>query len=177
MTGRDAGRHRRHPLAGIAGRGLVRKIVSGGQTGIDRGALDAATRLGIPHGGWCPKGRRAEDGAIPARYQLEETGSTSYADRTQRNVRDSDGTVILCPNPDRLSGGTALTLRWAERLSKPCRVVSLEVEPCVEELRTWLVDQGIGVLNVAGPRESEYPGGQQKAALFLARLLAIRKGV
>src|SRR3989442_2721366 len=89
------------------------EIVSGGQTGVDRAALDTALALGLPCGGWCPRGRRAEDGPLPTRYPLRETPSSSYPERTVWNVRDSDGTLIL--HRGRLSGGTALTLRLVSR--------------------------------------------------------------
>mgnify|MGYP003793290687 CR=1 FL=1 len=86
---------------------MIKKIVSGGQTGVDRAALDVAMQLGIPVGGWCPRGRRAEDGRIPDSYPLREASSVNYAKRTELNVRDSDGTLILSGGP--LTGGTALT--------------------------------------------------------------------
>lgn len=95
---------------------LVKKIVSGGQTGADRGALDAAIALAIPHGGWCPKGRRTEDGAIPSKYELTETPATNYQARTKRNVEESDGTVILTRGP--LEGGSLFTAEHAERVNK-----------------------------------------------------------
>src|SRR5437870_10377236 len=98
--------------------GMLTKIISGGQTGVDRAALDVALELGLPCGGWCPRGRRAEDGPIPERYPLQEMKSPAYPPRTARNVRDSDGTVILTRGqPDR---GTALTIELAERYRKPC---------------------------------------------------------
>src|ERR1700746_3926565 len=104
-------------------RKLISKIVSGGQTGVDRAALDVALDLGIACGGWCPKGRLAEDGPIPERYPLEETTLPFYPQRTERNVRDSDGTLVLTVGPPK--GGTALTLVLARRQKKPFRVVNL----------------------------------------------------
>src|SRR5438309_6802555 len=96
------------------------KIISGGQSGVDRAALDVALELGISCGGWCPKGRRAEDGVIPEQYPVRENASTSYPPRTEMNVRDSDGTLILTNGrPDR---GTALTVNLAKRYEKPCLV-------------------------------------------------------
>ena len=100
------------------------KIISGGQTGVDRGALDAAMELGIPHGGWCPRGRTAEDGRIPDRYQLRETDSPDYSFRTEQNVLDSDATLILYRG--RIAGGTELTLRLARQHGRPHLVVDLD---------------------------------------------------
>ena len=99
------------------------KIISGGQTGVDRGALDAAIALDIPHGGSCPKGRLAEDGRIPDRYLLTETDSREYFVRTERNILDSDATLILCHG--HISGGTEFTLRMAEQHGRPVKVVDL----------------------------------------------------
>jgi len=132
------------------------KIITGGQTGVDRGALDAAIALGIPHGGWCPLGRLAEDGRIPPHYLLTETDSPEYRLRTERNVVDSDGTLILCRGKP--SGGTELTLRWAERHRKPWLVVDLDRSPEANRIRQWIARHGVRVLNVAGPRESQSPG-------------------
>jgi hypothetical protein len=105
---------------------MLAKIISGGQTGVDRAALDVARELGLPCGGWCPKGRRAEDGPIPARYPLVETASASYPQRTRQNVLDADGTLILTMTPP--TGGTALTIRIAEGNDKPYLVVDLSRE-------------------------------------------------
>jgi len=145
------------------------KIVSGGQTGVDRGALDAAMALGIAHGGWCPRGRLAEDGRISDRYELSETDSPKYAVRTQRNVLDSDATLILCRG--RPTGGTELTLRLAQQHGKPHLVVDLDDPPKFAEVRRWLEDEQVAVLNVAGPRESQSPGIAKQSAEFMAELL------
>jgi len=146
------------------------KIVSGGQTGVDRGALDAAIALGVPHGGWCPRGRLAEDGRIPRRYKLTETDSPEYRVRTEQNVLDSDGTLILCRGAP--SGGTELTLRLAEQHRKPVIVVDLDHAPGAEEIHAWLRAHTVQVLNVAGPRESQSPGIAAAAADFIERLFA-----
>jgi len=145
------------------------KIISGGQTGVDRAALDAALSLGIPHGGWCPLGRWAEDGPIPSCYLLRETDSPDPAVRTERNVLESDGTLILYR--ERLRGGTKLTFQLAQRHGRPCLLVDLDAPLEDEQVRRWLVEQGIKILNVAGPRESQCPGISALAEAFLFRVL------
>lgn len=147
---------------------VIKKIISGGQTGVDRAALDVALALGIPCGGWCPKGRRAEDGVIPAHYPLTETSAKDYRVRTRRNVRDADGTLILARGP--LSGGTALTLRLAMETARPCLVVDLARRPRAHDVRVWLAAHHIRILNVAGPRESNQPGTYLQAKNFLRRI-------
>jgi hypothetical protein len=148
---------------------LFAKIVSGGQTGVDRAALDVALTLGLPCGGWCPKGRRAEDGPLDARYPLRETPWDGYPQRTEWNVRDSDGTLILtCGEPDR---GTALTIELAERYRKPCHVVDLAGEVDVAAVRRWAQTHQVRELNVAGPRASSSPGIYEQAVRFLRELL------
>ncbi len=151
---------------------IVDKIVSGGQTGADRGGLDAAIELGIPHGGWCPKGRRAEDGAIPERYELQEVGSADYKVRTRRNVIDSGGTVIFTRG--RLEGGSKLTEKIAREAGKPCVHQDLEkvrLTVAVQQLREWLRTREVRVLNVAGSRESKAPGLQAAVARLLVSAL------
>lgn len=151
---------------------LPARIVSGGQTGVDRAALDAARALGIPHGGWCPKGRRAEDGPIPAEYALQETESGQYAVRTERNVLDADATLIL--SFGRPSGGTALTLELARRHGRPVWVADLahgEPDELVAGLRSWLEATQVGVLNVAGPRASKHPQVYPRARTLLEAAL------
>jgi hypothetical protein len=144
------------------------KVVSGGQTGVDRAALDVALGLGLPCGGWCPKGRRAEDGPLDARYPLAETPWSGYPQRTEWNVRDSDGTLVLTlGSPDR---GTALTVALAARRRRPCLVVDLGAAPDEEAVRAWARENRVGTLNVAGPRESSSPGIHARAAEFLRRL-------
>jgi len=146
------------------------KIVSGGQTGVDRAALDAAIALGWEHGGWCPRGRLAEDGAIPERYRLVETESRQYAARTERNVVDSDATLILSRGP--LSGGTELTRQFCRRHGRPHRVVDLEQPGPPVELADWLRRHRVAVLNVAGPRESQSPGIGAAAERYLRDVFA-----
>jgi hypothetical protein len=153
---------------------VISKIVSGGQTGVDRAALDVAMELGIDCGGWCPKGRRAEDRTIPKRYPLKETPSSAYPQRTERNVTDSDGTLILTLREPR--GGTALTIRLARSTKKPYKVVKLNRASNTEAVRSWLEKKKISVLNVAGPRESENPGIHLMACDFLRQLFGKHHG-
>jgi hypothetical protein len=147
----------------------VRRVVSGGQTGVDRAALDAARRLGVPCGGWCPRGRRAEDGPIDPVYPLRETRSDRYPVRTSRNVRDSDGTLVLTRG--RPTGGTALTIRIAQRAGRPLLVLDLDLDPRPDEAARWMSEHGITTVNVAGPRESERPGTYDRALAFLVETL------
>jgi len=146
---------------------MVRKIISGGQTGADRAGLDFAIHAGVEHGGYVPKGRKAEDGRIDDRYNLVELSTSSYPARTRRNIEESVGTVIFSLNR-RLSGGTKLTLELANKLGKPVlhiydtrkeRILNPD-SPCLEiqALRDFVCSKKIEILNVAGPRESKEPG-------------------
>jgi len=150
-------------------------VVSGGQTGVDRAALDAALAARLPCGGWCPKGRAAEDGPIPPRYRLRETRRTDPAFRTRLNVRDSDATLIIARGP--LSGGTELTARHANRLSRPCLVVDLDRPEApgllAARIAGWVRANAVSTLNVAGPRESSAPGIQQAARALLDAVFAL----
>ena len=149
------------------------KLVSGGQTGADRAALDVARELGLPSGGWVPRGRRAEDGRIPDDYTgLRETDSPDYSVRTARNVDDSDATLVVCYGAP--TGGTALTVRLARQRKRPLLVLDLERHDpaaAAAELRQWLAHERPGCLNVAGPRASHEPRiGAAVAALLRAAL-------
>ncbi len=144
---------------------MLRKIVSGGQSGVDRAALDAALAHGLKVGGWCPRDRRAEDGMIASHYPLQETPSRAYRQRTKWNVRDSDGTLILAPGKP--TGGTALTIRLTRRYQRPLCVVNLDDGGGVSGVCDWLTENRIATLNVAGPRASSYAGIQARAAEFL----------
>jgi hypothetical protein len=148
-----------------SGKNTLQVVVSGGQTGVDRGALDAAIDMGVEHGGWCPRGRLSEDGTIPFRYRLRETETAEYPERTEKNVIDSDGTLILYRK--RLYGGTQLTRRLARRHGKPCHLIDLADSPDATAVVEWIVREGIQRLNVAGPRESTSPGVGQEACGFL----------
>ena len=143
----------------------VQKIVSGGQTGVDQGALTAAMQLSFEHGGWCPRGRRCENGRIPAHFQLRETLAAEYWVRTEQNVIDSDGTLILFRQ--QLTGGSALTQRFAAKHRRPCQLVDLSRSQDPDRVREWLCEKAIRVLNVAGPRESSCPGIMGEAQVFL----------
>jgi len=144
---------------------MIRMVVSGGQTGVDRAGLDAALLAGIPIGGYCPKGRRAEDGTIPEKYLLIELESPESYYRTEKNVLDSDGTLII--NKGIISEGTKLTLDFAAQYGKPSLVVQLDVDEVIDPAQVvrWLKGQFISTLNVAGPRESKCPGGIYQEAL------------
>lgn len=135
------------------------RIVSGGQTGADRAALDAALQLAFPCGGWCPPGRLAEDGPLNSIYPLNELTSGGYRQRTIKNIEDSDGTAIFYFG--RPAGGTELTLVQCIKLHKPYQLVDASEVPALrasEILHRFIQQLAIGVLNVAGPRESRTPG-------------------
>jgi len=137
---------------------MLERIISGGQTGADRSALDFAIEHGIPHGGWCPRGRKAEDGPLNSRYQLNETPGSGYVERTEWNVRDSDGTVVFSIAPI-LTGGSKKTENLARRHHKP--ILHLWRDDAVPfpeaELLRFIRDNDIKVLNVTGPRASKDP--------------------
>lgn len=152
---------------------MIRKIVSGGQTGADRGGLDAAIHCEVPHGGWCPKGRKAEDGVIPLIYHLTEMSTGNYLSRTKANVAESDATVVFTYGVP--AGGSLKTLIHARRLKKPCLEIDLRIlthTKAVEMIEGWLEGEkppngsendtlrppSNCVLNVAGIRESHGPG-------------------
>jgi hypothetical protein len=147
----------------------LKKVISGGQTGVDRGALDAALDMGLEAGGWAPKGRRAEDGIIPDRYPVKETPSRDYEQRTEWNVRDSDATLVLTTGKP--EGGTHSTIETAHRLEKPVFVVDLLKPHNLSSISFWLDYEQVKTLNVAGPRESKVPGIRAMAMAFLKDLL------
>ncbi|HUL53560.1 MAG TPA: putative molybdenum carrier protein [Opitutaceae bacterium] len=142
------------------------QIISGGQTGADRAALDFARARGWPHGGWCPQGRRTEAGPLPPHYQLRETPSDAYAQRTEWNVRDSDGTVIFSL-AHVLAGGAATTADCARRLNKPWLHLTPAAPEPAQRLRKFVATHGMRILNVAGPRASEEP----QVAAFVRQVL------
>ena len=133
-------------------RGIVDRIISGGQTGADRAALDWAIAHGVPHGGWCPKGRKAEDGPIDARYKLVETTSSDYLQRTEWNVRDSDGTVVFSI-ATMLTGGSKKTVDLARKHRKPVLHLSRNGGELFPGART-----------PAFPQRTPHPGSQRRRA-------------
>ncbi|CAF1517121.1 unnamed protein product [Adineta steineri] len=156
---------------------MLKKIVSGGQTGVDRSALDAAIQVNYEYGGWCPRGRRAEDGIIDSiKYaNLQETSTDHYPQRTEFNVRDSDGTLIILLDSENTMGrGTKLTVNIAKKRGKPLLIVCLnEEDNSINQAKVieWLSTNKIEILNVAGPRESTTPGVYKQAEPFLKTLL------
>jgi len=144
-------------------------IVSGGQTGVDRIALDWAIEHGCSHGGYCPKGRIAEDGVIPRRYNLMETKSSKYPIRTRLNIIHSDGTLILSPLP--MTGGTALTAKYAKKEGKAIFVLSPGFEQNdLLALHSFLATRDSCKLNVAGPRLSQWPDSRDFVKRALSRI-------
>jgi hypothetical protein len=154
----------------------IERIVSGGQTGVDRAALDLASQMGIDAGGWVPKGRLAEDGPLPERYRMTETPSDDPAQRTEWNVRDSDATLIV--SDGKLTGGSALTAEIAERLERPCFHADLSKKAApelVDEIVAWLEAGDFKVLNVAGPRASDDADIYDKARAVLRPVFGRRE--
>jgi predicted Rossmann fold nucleotide-binding protein DprA/Smf involved in DNA uptake len=149
------------------------KIISGGQTGVDRGVLDACLEKKSPCGGWCPKGRLAEDGRIDLKYPLKEAEKSSYDFRTRLNVMDSDGTLIIAQ--EKLSGGTLLTWQTATELKKPVLISSpinhKKRDAETTKIRHWIKANNISVLNVAGPRKSEWKEGYDFAFQLVSALI------
>ena len=149
---------------------MIERIVLGGQTGADRAALDAALRLAFPCGGWCPLGRLAEDGPLPPRYPLRETPTRDYAERTRWNVRDSDGTLILCPGEPQ--GGSALTIVYAKIEGRPwLQVDPLDPNATPGPILAWVREHDLRVVNVVGPRESSVPGIHARAMALMEAVL------
>lgn len=145
---------------------MIAKIVSGGQTGADRAALDWAIFRRVPHSGWCPKERKSEDGPLDTRYNLKETLSSNYLQRTEWNARDSDGTVIFSLSPV-LTGGSLKTQIFAVKHKKPCAHIHLGMYAPEAVLLRFIDAHGIKSLNVAGPRGSKEPGVNE----FVMRVL------
>lgn len=154
------------------------RVVSGGQTGVDRGALDAALAVNFPCGGWCPPGRMAEDGSIPERYPLDEMPSGGYRQRTIRNVQDSDATLILYFGV--LQGGTEQTMLHCIKQKRPYKLIDAEeIAPsrAARIASEFVLQHRIAVLNVAGPRQSHNPTAHAYALATVARLLALQSAL
>ena len=157
----------------------LEKIVSGGQTGVDIAALQAAYESGFQTGGWCPPDTRNEQGLIPAKYRLKPTPlerselapDVPRSQRTEWNVRDSDGTLIITDTGHQLESGTLWTRQAALLLSKPILTVDFPVNIKVELICHWLVKHQITILNIAGPGENEVRGIQSKAYMLIKQLL------
>lgn len=137
---------------------MIKKTISGGQTGADRAALDTAIKLGIPHGGWIPKGRKAEDGPLPDKYQLQEMSTDGYSDRTEQNVIESNGTLIICRGKP--TGGSDYTREMTLKHKRHLLHIDLDITPSYDAaslILSWVNLHRIEVLNVAGPRASKDP--------------------
>lgn len=147
----------------------ITKIISGGQTGVDRAALDFAIGRTIPCGGFCPRDRLADDGVIPERYPLQEI-SGGFRVRTEKNVQSSDGTLIL--NLGELQGGSLLTRNLCLKHSKPHLVIDIECDHAIITTRNWLSSIEMNVLNIAGPGEKRIPGIYRSARTFLRMVFA-----
>ena len=151
---------------------MIKKIISGGQTGADRAALDIAIEFGILHGGWIPKGKKTEDGVLPDKYKLKEMPTASYPKRTEQNVLDSDGTVIF--SRGKLTGGSALTRKMAKQNARPWLHIDLDrvtAREAVQIIAGWVDENEIQTLNVAGPRASKDPGIHDFVIRLLERIL------
>ncbi len=137
---------------------MIKKIISGGQTGADQAALDVAIKLDIPHGGWITKGRKTEKGTLPEKYQLQEMPTGSYAKQTEQNVSDSDGTLII--SHGKFTSASVSTQELAEKHGRPLLQIDLKMTAAFEAARTinsWIIRHGINVLNVTGPQASKDP--------------------
>lgn len=154
---------------------MIKKIISGGQTGADRAALDVAIRVGIPHGGWIPKGRKTEDGVLPDKYQLQEMSTASYSKRTEQNVLDSEGTLIV--SHGKLNGGSALTRKLAGKHKRPCIHIDMDrlsIADAVDAIKEWIAHNAIQILNVAGPRASKDTDIYNTTTKILKTMLTIK---
>jgi len=147
---------------------MIRQIISGGQTGVDRAALDVAIKLALPHGGWVPKGRITESGPLADKYNLKETESSSYTERTEKNVMDADGTLIISRGP--LTGGSEYTREMALKHDRSWLHIDLSQSAAFQAVTTinqWIMQKKIGILNVAGPRASKDPSIYREASNIL----------
>jgi hypothetical protein len=159
------------PAAGVT------RIISNGESGAARGALDAAIGLGIEHGGWCVKGRGAEDGLVPERYQLEESFSPTPAVAVQRNVVDADGTAVFAVSEGGEQGADGVDARrFCRQRARPVRVVDLgRAAEEAPRFRDWLDEHRIATLHIAGPTEGASPGLAERVRAFLVAALSARE--
>ena len=144
-------------------------IISGGQSGVDRAALDFAITYGISCGGFCPKGRLAEDGVIHIKYPLQETNSSLYEERTVKNVDISDALLLILD--DELDVGSELALSTARKLSKPVLIINLKSPRPIKEIKFWINKNMPCRINFAGPRESNSPGIYDNTYAYLEELI------
>jgi len=148
------------------------KIISGGQTGVDRAALDVALRHGIECGGWCPAGRLDELGEIPNHYPVRELQGAGFTERTLQNVKDSDGTIVVYSGE--LRGGTEQTVRFCVDLKRPHQLINtskISADGAARVIADFVGENKIGILNVAGPRQSEWPEGYNYTSRALSAFL------
>jgi len=155
----------------------LRTIISGGQTGADQGGLLAAIACGIEHGGWCPKGRRSEDGTIPWMFKLTEDTSSDYRSRTKLNIRAADATIIFVRGVP--TGGSRLTAETAIKMRKP--LLKVQIDPkkpleCAPKIEEFLLRHDPRVINIAGSRESKVPGIQVAVTSVLSFLIGVLLG-
>jgi hypothetical protein len=155
---------------------MIEKILSGGQTGVDRAALDAALELGIACGGWCPAGRHADDGPIPLHYPLRETADMDHTVRTEHNVRDSDGTLMFYRGM--LQGGTAYAVLMAEKLKRPVLAIDIDAPLAPAEVVAWLARHRVRCVHIGGQREATSPGIYAAASGLISDILrlSLRQG-
>jgi hypothetical protein len=153
---------------------MVKKIISGGQTGADQAALDVALKLGIPHGGWVPKGRLTEAGPLNGKYQVQEMENANYNQRTEQNVIDSNGTLIISHGT--LTGGSEFTREMAVYHNRPWLHIDLDTTiafQAAQQISTWIKEHDIQVLNVAGSRTSKDPKIYRAAADLMETFLSL----
>ncbi len=151
------------------------RIISGGQTGADRAALDFSIKSNIPYGGWVPRGRKTEDGRLPGKYKLQEMPTSDYSKRTEKNIIDADGTLIV--SHGRLTGGSALTQFLSEKQNKPFIHVDLNgmsIDEACAAIRVWLKNNQIETLNVAGPRARKDPAIYEATRKLLESLFEVK---
>ena len=149
-----------------------RKVISGGQTGVDRAALDTCLEAGFPCGGWCPAGRKAEDGEIPLHYPLHELWSANYDDRTRKNIQESDATLIIYEK--KLNGGTLLTYNYAKETGKPVFLFKISpffIDEALGQLIHFLTINQVETLNIAGPRASQWAKAYESGLLVTSKLI------